>query len=205
MKHFAFDLDDTLINTGETILAIIEDMGLPIADHREPYNSLRVLMNENVISPEDYDLIIAIAADQAQPIGSMVQLLKQTIDEHGMAHIVSTRAHMNTVETLNILGKILSPDEIFKVKIHWAKAPSETIRKAVDDQGLGDAKIYHFHELVKKGITHFIDDLGFNIAAIVESVPGLTPVWLLQPWTIDRLYKSEYMDHPSVELLELVN
>lgn len=203
MKHFAFDLDDTLVNTGETILAILEKMGLPVVDHREPYNSLRSLMNENVISPEDYDLIVAMAADQAQPIDQMVQLLRQTIKDHGVAHIVSTRAHMNTVETLNILGKILSPDEIFKVKIHWAKAESETIRKAVEDQGLGDVKIYHFHKLVEQGITHFIDDLGFNIAAIIESVPGLTPVWLLQPWTIDRLYKAEYMDHPSVEFLAL--
>jgi hypothetical protein len=57
--------------------------------------------------------------------------------------------------------------------------------------------------LVKKGITHFIDDLGFNIAAIVDKVPGLTPVWVLQPWTIDGLYKSEYMGHPAVEFLTL--
>jgi len=203
MKHLAFDLDDTLVDTGATILRLIEEIGFPVADYREPYNSLRSLMNENVISPEDYDLLLATAADQAQPMVQTVNLLKQTIRDHGAGHIVSTRAHMNPTETLNALGKILSPDEIFQVQIHWSKAPSETIRKAVEDQGLGDAKVYHFHELVKIGITHFIDDLGFNIAAIIESVPGLTPVWLLQPWTIDRLYKSEYMDHPSVEFLAL--
>lgn len=67
MTHFGFDLDDTLVDTGATIFRLLEEVGLPVADYREPYNSLRSLMNEKVISPEDYDLFLATAADQAQP------------------------------------------------------------------------------------------------------------------------------------------
>lgn len=202
-KHFAFDLDDTLIDTGVQIFSILRDEGLPVNDPREPYNSLRWCLNEGMISPEDYDFILARAADQAEPMMQTVDLLKKTIHAYGEAHIVSTRAHMNTAETLNSLGKILTRDEIYHVRIHWAKAPNEAIRKAVDAQGLGDAKVYHFHKLVERGVTHFLDDLGFNIKAILEKVPGLTPVWLLQPWVIDRRYTPELMDHPRVEFMPL--
>ena len=202
-KHFAFDLDDTLIDTGNQIFRILESRGLPVHDVREPYNSLRWVMDEGMISPEDYDFFLAQAADQAEPMVKTVNLLKQMILVHGEAHIVSTRAHMNPVETLNSLGQILSADEIFKVKIHWAKAPNEVVRKAVEAQGLGDAKVYYFHKLVELGVTHFLDDLGFNIKAIIESVPGLTPVWLLQPWVLDERYTPELMTHPRVKFMSL--
>lgn len=202
-KHMAFDLDDTLLNTGEQIKRILRRKGLPVIDEREPYNSLRHLLNEGLISPEDYDWIFAQAADEAEPIEKTVNLLRETIATYDEAHIVSTRAHMNTAETLNSLGKILSSNEIFKVKIHWAKAPNEAVRKAVEEQGLGDAKVYYFKKLVELGITHFVDDLGFNIKAIVENVPELTPIWVKQPWVIDKRYVPELMDHPRVEFLDL--
>jgi hypothetical protein len=203
MKHYAFDLDDTLINTGSTIAKIMRERGLPVIDPREPYSSLRDLLNKREISPEEYEAITNMAMDNAQPIEHIVKLLSRVIERYGEAHIISTRAHKNTVETLNILGRILTLDEIFKIHIHWAEATPEAIQKALEEQGLGDVKVYHLRKLVDKGITHFVDDLGFNVAAIIEKVPGLIPVWVKQPWTIDRLYKPEYMNHPLVEFISI--
>lgn len=203
MKHYAFDLDDTLINTGETILRFLEAAGYPINDVREPYNSLRWLKDNRIITPEDLEYIMAYCSDTAEPIPSVVRLLKDTINLYGEAHIVSTRSHINPTETLNILGKILSWDELLCIKLHWAKAPDGNVQRALADQGISDAKLYWFRELVNLGITHFIDDLGFNIATIIESVPGLQPIWLLQPWTIDGKYKPEYLNNPIVEFMEL--
>ena len=197
MKHLAFDLDDTLISTGATLLKLQEQNKLPIITPNEPYANLRHCLDKGLITPDDYEFLVNSAADLASPYPKMVSLLKKTILEYGEAHIVSTRTHMNTATTLNILGRILSEKELYKVKIHWCKALK------LEDHG--DAKMYTWQHLVDcHRVSHFVDDLAFNIKAILDNLyPRLKPIMVLQPWVRDKIYLPEIYKDNRISYIEL--
>jgi hypothetical protein len=191
MINLAFDLDDTLIDTGASILRVLSKYDLPIYDRREPYDSLRQLVGQSVITSDDKVLLLNKAMDNAQPIKPIVCLLKRVLYDHGNAYIVSSRSHMNTIETLNILGRILTPDELFRIHLKWC------VPKSMDLSDIAAAKLDVLRSMV--GVTHFLDDLMFNIKLILDMVPDLTPIILHQPWVEDRRYLPELMDHPRLQ------
>jgi hypothetical protein len=192
----AFDLDDTLINTGETLAEMLVKSGIELRKPREPYLSLRLAKENGEVSEDDYEFLINTASDLAKPYPGMVALMRDTIREYGEVHVVSTRSYFNTETTLNILGRVLEERYLYRVKIHWCKNLSGEL------SGHGDAKVATWHKLVNEGVNIFVDDLGFNIRAILDKMyPRLRPEMVMQPWSLDRLYCGEVNTDDRVTLV----
>jgi len=196
--NFAFDLDDTLIATGECILKIIADKGYRIIDEREPYNSLRHLLDKGYITEDRFHYFFNMACDWAEPIQPTLQILQLMLDSWKVAHVVSTRTYVNESIMRAKLSRFIHPDQVANIQFHWCKKPSQVIQQEIDKQGIDDAKLATFKYLSSLGVNAFMDDLMFNIKTLIENVPSITPVLVHQPWVTDKRYLPELQNHPSI-------